>query len=108
MKSKRVALAVLMALAALMFLCPAALAEGLTILDEAAILEYGDYASGFREHGYLIHEKLVSNYFPGFGEAACVLKYGEDWMPEPSSESSEPAQPPIEQSNTVLTIVPVT
>ena len=74
----------------------------MTILDEAAILEYGDYASGFREHGYLIHEKLVSNYFPGFGEAACVLKYGEDWMPEPSSESSEPAQPPIEQYGIVF------
>ncbi len=37
------------------------------------------FSEAYRNHGYVMHETLVSRYFEGFGAAACVLYYGEDW-----------------------------
>ena len=74
----------------------------LTPPDPEEVLEFGDSSAGFREHGYLVHESITGNYFEGFGEAACILKYGENWMPAPPPDGSEPAQPPIEKYGIVF------
>ncbi|MBQ7060572.1 MAG: hypothetical protein IJM85_02190 [Clostridia bacterium] len=47
---------------------------------------------GYREHGYIMNEKLLSKYYDGFGAAACLLKYGEDWtIPVEETEEATPA-----------------
>ncbi|MBR5948957.1 MAG: hypothetical protein IKZ82_10005 [Clostridia bacterium] len=69
----------------------------LTPPDPEEVDAHGDYMAGYREHGYIMHETLIGNYYPGFGEAACVLKFGEDWMPSSASEDSAPSSSPIEQ-----------
>lgn len=50
------------------------------------------YYLGTREHGYIMNEKLISSYFDGFGAAACMLKYGEDWT-EPTPEPTATPEP---------------
>lgn len=76
--------------------------KNMTEPDPENVSEIGDYAAPYREHGYIVHEALIGNYFDGFGEAACILKYGENWMPAPSPDGSEPAQPPIEKYDMVF------
>lgn len=38
-----------------------------------------DSPGGYKEHGYIMNENLLSKYFDGFGAAACLLFYGDDW-----------------------------
>lgn len=65
---------------------------------------------GYLEHGYIMNEDLLNKYFDGFGAAACLLYYGEDWTipveedadstAEPTAEPTtepEPELPPIEK-----------
>jgi hypothetical protein len=45
---------------------------------------------GYREHGYIMNEKMLDKYFDGFGAAACLLHYGENWViPVEETEESE-------------------
>lgn len=48
-----------------------------------------DSPGGYKEHGYIMNENLLSKYFDGFGAAACVLFYGDDW--KIPAESASPA-----------------
>ena len=76
---------------------------------------------GYREHGYIMNEKMLDKYYDGFGAAACLLHYGENWVipaateentdanatpapsaepettPTPTDQPEEPAQTPIEK-----------
>lgn len=74
----------------------------LTEPDPDDALEFGDSSAVYREHGYLMSETLIGNYFEGFGEAACALKFGEDWRPANAPEDSEPAQSPVEKYGIVF------
>lgn len=40
-----------------------------------------------RKHGYLMHTGIRVRYSPGFGEAACVLYYGDGWKSSASTVS---------------------
>ncbi|MBR6006541.1 MAG: hypothetical protein IK064_02825 [Clostridia bacterium] len=45
---------------------------------------------GYREHGYIMNEKLLDKYYEGFGAAACLLYYGKDWtIPVEETENTE-------------------
>lgn len=48
-----------------------------------------DSPGGYKEHGYIMNENLLSKYFDGFGAAACLLFYGDDW--KIPAESASPA-----------------
>lgn len=48
-----------------------------------------DSPGGYKEHGYIMNEDLLSKYFDGFGAAACLLFYGDDW--KIPAESASPA-----------------
>lgn len=48
-----------------------------------------DSPGGYKEHGYIMNENLLSKYFDGFGAAACLLFYGDDW--KIPVESASPA-----------------
>lgn len=55
------------------------------------------YILPYREHGYLMNEQLIDYYYYGFGIAACLLHYGEDWtVPANVSFFDEPADDLIE------------
>lgn len=96
----------------------AALQNGMT-LDEfiTSYVENGDYNDdtifvpgeddgtietnpqlGYREHGYIMNEQLLSKYYDGFGAAACVLYYGDEWVipadPEESTVTPAPTDEP--------------
>ena len=45
---------------------------------------------GYKEHGYIMNEDLLSKYFDGFGAAACLLFYGDDWKIPVESASPAP------------------
>ncbi len=64
--------------------------------EDGTEVEESAQTLGYRKHGYIMHEKLLSRYFDGFGVAACMLKYGEDWTeptPEPSATPAPTAAP---------------
>ncbi|MBR6006399.1 MAG: hypothetical protein IK064_02095 [Clostridia bacterium] len=53
---------------------------------------------GYREQGYIMNEKLLDKYYDGFGAAACILHYGDDWVipteePAATAEPSETGEP---------------
>ena len=45
---------------------------------------------GLRDHGYIMNEQIYYRCGEGFGAAACVLYYGDDWR-IPNSAPSKPA-----------------
>ena len=49
-----------------------------------------DSPGGYKEHGYIMNENLLSKYFDGFGAAACLLFYGDDWKIPVESASPAP------------------
>ena len=49
-----------------------------------------DSPGGYKEHGYIMNEDLLSKYFDGFGAAACLLFYGDDWKIPVESASPAP------------------
>ena len=49
-----------------------------------------DAPGGYKEHGYIMNENLLSKYFDGFGAAACLLFYGDDWKIPVESASPAP------------------
>ena len=49
-----------------------------------------DSPGGYKEHGYIMNEDLLSKYFDGFGSAACLLFYGDDWKIPVESASPAP------------------
>ncbi len=52
-----------------------------------------DSPGGYKEHGYIMNENLLSKYFDGFGAAACLLFYGDDWKIPAESASPAPDAP---------------
>lgn len=52
-----------------------------------------DSPGGYEEHGYIMNENLLSKYFDGFGAAACLLFYGDDWKIPAESASPAPDAP---------------
>lgn len=52
-----------------------------------------DSPGGYKEHGYIMNENLLSKYFDGFGAAACLLFYGDDWKIPVESASPAPDAP---------------
>lgn len=52
-----------------------------------------DSPGGYKEHGYIMNEDLLSKYFDGFGAAACLLFYGDDWKIPVESASPAPDAP---------------
>ena len=64
--------------------------------EDGTEAEESEQVLGYRKHGYIMNENLVSMYYDGFGAAACMLKYGEDWVeptPAPTAEPEATAAP---------------
>lgn len=64
--------------------------------EDGTEVEESEQVLGYREHGYIVNENTTSMYYDGFGAAACMLKYGEDWVeptPAPTAEPEATAAP---------------
>lgn len=73
--------------------------------EDGTEVEESAQTLGYREHGYIMNEELLSKYYDGFGAAACLLYYGEDWTeptPEPTAtpEPDASAEPTAEPTAT--------
>ena len=60
--------------------------------EDGTEVEESAQTLGYREHGYIMNENLLAKYYDGFGVAACMLKYGEDWI-VPTPEPTAPPEP---------------
>ena len=50
--------------------------------------------SGYIVHGYIMNEKLINKYYDGFGAAACMLYYGEDWTVPAEEKDADATEAP--------------
>ena len=68
-----------------------------------------DSPGGYKEHGYIMNENLLSKYFDGFGAAACLLFYGDDWkIPAESASPAPDATDAPKTTDAPATDVPAT
>lgn len=67
-----------------------------------------DSPGGYKEHGYIMNENLLSKYFDGFGAAACLLFYGDDWKIPVESASPAPDATDAPATDAPATDVPAT
>ena len=67
-----------------------------------------DSPGGYKEHGYIMNENLLSKYFDGFGAAACLLFYGDDWKIPVESASPAPDATDAPATDAPATDVPTT
>ncbi len=68
-----------------------------------------DSPGGYKEHGYIMNEDLLSKYFDGFGAAACLLFYGDDWkIPAESASPAPDATDAPKTTDAPATDVPAT
>lgn len=68
-----------------------------------------DSPGGYKEHGYIMNENLLSKYFDGFGAAACLLFYGDDWkIPVESASPAPDATDAPKTTDAPATDVPAT
>ncbi len=68
-----------------------------------------DSPGGYKEHGYIMNEDLLSKYFDGFGAAACLLFYGDDWkIPVESASPAPDATDAPKTTDAPATDVPAT
>lgn len=67
-----------------------------------------DSPGGYKEHGYIMNEDLLSKYFDGFGAAACLLFYGDDWKIPVESASPAPDATDAPATDAPATDVPAT
>ncbi|MEI3407791.1 MAG: hypothetical protein V8Q89_03075 [Christensenellales bacterium] len=68
-----------------------------------------DSPGGYKEHGYIMNENLLSKYFDGFGAAACLLFYGDDWkIPAESASPAPDATDAPKTTDAPVTDVPAT
>ena len=67
------------------------------------------FPGGYKEHGYIMNENLLSKYFDGFGAAACLLFYGDDWkIPVESASPAPDATDAPKTTDAPATDVPAT
>ena len=67
-----------------------------------------DSPGGYKEHGYIMNENLLSKYFDGFGAAACLLFYGDDWKIPVESASPAPDATDAPATDAAATDAPTT